>query len=96
MHVKCVSAGVLPVEELFKDLHICDSLKPKYIQLLEKFEVALSIGASQVEMNPLFKVCFPLLPPFYRFEIFVASPVTRKHHNLLMLLLFLTNLRIRC
>ena len=42
--------GVLPVEELFKDHKITDLLKVKYIQLLEKFEVALSFSPSQVTM----------------------------------------------
>ena len=40
---------MLPAEELFTDHPISHSLKQKYIQLLEKFEVALKIGPSQVK-----------------------------------------------
>ena len=69
VHVLRTSAGVLPVEELFKDLRICDSLKPKCIQLLEKFEIALSIGSSQV------CVCVLVIHPLLYETHWVGTPI---------------------
>ena len=48
-------SGVVQVSHLFWNRHFSDCLKRKYIQLLEKFEIALKISHSQVYACTLYR-----------------------------------------